>query len=138
MNRRGETDWSLMLMIAAAIAAIYCGIIFLPVWADNFDVREAVAAAYNTSGRNDDEKLRELIRERTKETATHLAVDEFGYAVEKPGLGLTDEQILIERDTVRGQIKVEVKYQRRVKMKPLKRIVRWNFEVKREGPIPAS
>lgn len=123
-------------MLAAAIAAIYCAVIFLPVWADNFDVKEAVAAAYNTSNRNDDEKLRELIKKRTAETATHTETDEFGYTVEKPGLGLTDEDILIERDTVQNRIKVQVNYERKVRLKPLKRIVRWKFQVKREGPIP--
>lgn len=125
-------------MIAAAIAAIYCAVIFLPVWADNFDVKEAVAAAFNTSGRNDDEKMRELIKARTAQTATHTETDEFGYTVEKPGLGLTDEDILIERDTVQNKIKVQVNYERKVKLKPLKKIVRWKFKVKREGPIPAQ
>ena len=135
MNRRGETDWSLIAFLTLGVLVVWAGIIFVPVWADNFDVKEGVAAAFNRAGRDSDEQMRATIRTYTEKVGTHKETDEFGYLVEKTGLGVTDEQITIERDTVRNRVLVQVNYVREVKLKPLKKVVKWAFEVKREGPV---
>lgn len=122
-----------MLLIVGG--AIYAGVIFIPVWADNFDVKEALAAAYNSASREPDEALRAKIRWMLRNTGTHKEDDGYGNIVVKPGLGISDEDIVIERNGVTNTISISLDYRREVRLKPTKKTVTLNFSESRQGPL---
>jgi hypothetical protein len=102
-------------VLAAIASAIYVGAKVVPVYVDNLDVKEAVEAAFNLAGRNkNDSILRAEIRDRTGRMGTHVETDTWGNDQIIPGLGLTDEQIVIERSRVTDNVRIEVTYQREV------------------------
>jgi hypothetical protein len=104
------------LAVLAAIAlAIYIAAKVVPLYVDNMDVQEAVEAAFNLAGRNNnDGLLRAEIRDRTSRMGSHVETDSWGNDRVVPGLGLTDEQIIIERSRVTENVRIEVTYQREV------------------------
>lgn len=135
MNPRGKTDLSTLFWVVVVAAAIYAGVIFIPVYADHFDVKEAVNAAYNAAGKENDAGLRAKMQFMLRNTGTHKETDDFNYTVVKPGLGLTDDQIVIERNDVARTVLIAVDYARDVQLKPTQQVVKLHFSEKKEGPI---
>lgn len=124
-SRSPRVDWASVsklvknlgtLVVLAAIAcAIYVAAKVVPLYVDNLDVKEAVEAAFNLAGRNNNDSiLRAEIRERTSKMGTHVETDKWGNEQVVPGLGLTDDQIVIERSRVTDNVRIEVTYQREV------------------------
>ncbi len=104
-----------LAVLAAIASAIYVAAKVVPLYVDNMDVQEAVEAAFNLAGRNtNDGILRAEIRDRTSRMGSHVETDSWGNDRVVPGLGLTDEQILIERSRVTENVRIEVTYQREV------------------------
>ena len=104
-----------LVMLAAIVGAIYAAAKVVPLYVDNMDVQEAVDAAFNLAGRNtNDGLLRAEIRDRTSRMGSHVATDTWGEDRVVPGLGLTDDQILIERSRITDNVRIEVTYQREV------------------------
>ena len=104
-----------LVVLAAVASAIYVAAKVVPVYVDNLDVKEAVEAAFNLAGRNNNDSiLRAEIRERTSQMGSHVETDSWGNDQVVPGLGLTDDQILIERSRVTDNVRIEVVYQREV------------------------
>jgi hypothetical protein len=98
------------------------------------DVKEAVAVAHARAGQAQDISLRQVIRERTSQMGTHWDHDQYNRPVLKPGLGLRDEQILIERSTVSDSVRIQVDYERQVRLKPTNRYHTLRFSVVKDGP----
>lgn len=139
MPTSGRINLFSLALVGAIFTGMYIVVVFAPAYADDVDVREAVTAAYNSSGRQPDDELRRMIQDRLNQApgvGTHKEDDGFGNIVERPGLGLTDEQVIIERDEVRGMISIRVEYARDVLLRPTKRIYKLAFSVRKEGPIP--
>jgi hypothetical protein len=104
-----------LAVLAAIASAIYVAAKVVPVYVDNLDVKEAVGAAFNLAGRNNNDSiLRAEIRERTSRMGSHVETDKWGADQVVPGLGLTDDQIVIERSRVTDNVRIEVTYQREV------------------------
>jgi hypothetical protein len=104
-----------LAVLAAVASAIYVAVKVVPVYVDNLDVKEAVEAAFNLAGRNNNDSiLRAEIRERTSRMGSHVESDKWGTDRVVPGLGLTDDQIVIERSRVTDNVRIEVTYQREV------------------------
>jgi hypothetical protein len=104
-----------LAVLAAIASAIYVAAKVMPLYVDNLDVKEAVEAAFNLAGRNNnDGLLRAEIRDRTSRMGSHVETDSWGNDIVVPGLGLTDEQIVIERSRVTENVRIEVTYQREV------------------------
>jgi hypothetical protein len=120
-----------------ASAAIYAIVIIAPLYVDNLDVKEAVGAAHNLSGRvSNDGQLRNEIRNRTMHLASHYEKDIYGRTNLVKGLGLKDEQIIIERNPITQNVRIEVNYERQVQLKPIQKWRVMRFKVVREGPPP--
>jgi hypothetical protein len=104
-----------LAVLAAIASAIYVAVKVVPIYVDNLDVKEAVEAAFNLAGRNNNDGiLRGEIRERTSRMGSHVETDKWGNDQVVPGLGLTDDQIVIERSRITDNVRIEVTYQREV------------------------
>jgi hypothetical protein len=120
-----------LLLIAGGI---YLGVMLVPVYVDNFTVKEAVTVAHNRAAQGlDDDSLRNVVMERTSRLGYHWERDRFDRDVRMPGLGLQPEQITIERSTVSSSMKIQVDYERRVRFAPSKYVRTIRFRVVREG-----
>ncbi|WP_309891731.1 hypothetical protein [Archangium sp.] len=125
----------LLLLIAGGI---YLGVMFVPVYVDNFTVKEAVTVAHNRIAQGaDDESIRNVIMERTSRLGYHWERDRFDQNIRVPGLGLQPEQIIVERSMVTPSVKIQVDYERRVRFAPSKYVRTIRFRVVREG-IPGQ
>ncbi len=130
----GKVSLGSLVFLALVAGVIYAGVMVVPFYVDNLDVKEAVAVAHNLAGKNySDAMLRSTIRERTSELGSHWEVDEFDRDVLKPGLGLKDDQILIERSEVTQNVRIEVSYERTVQLKPSNAVRTLHFSVVKEG-----
>jgi hypothetical protein len=130
----GKVSLGSLVFLALAAGVIYAGVMVVPFYVDNLDVKEAVAVAHNLAGKNySDAMLRSTIRERTNELGSHWEIDEFNSDVLKPGLGLKDEQILIERSDVTQNVRIEVSYERTLQLKPTSSVRTLHFSVVKEG-----
>ncbi|WP_152622591.1 hypothetical protein [Archangium violaceum] len=133
----GKISFGGLVLLILVVGGLYLGVMLIPVYADNFDVKEAVAVAFNRSPTSDDEMLRRVIIERTSQVGTHWDTDKFDQDILVPGLGLTDENITIERSTVSPNVRIEVEYERRVQLKPTNHVRVIRFHVVKEG-IPGK
>ncbi|HSP79007.1 MAG TPA: hypothetical protein VLQ93_10785, partial [Myxococcaceae bacterium] len=134
----GKVSLGSLVFLSLIAAGIYAVVMIVPFYVDHLDVKEAVAVAHNLSGRNsNDATLRNEIRQRTSQMGNHWERDQYDNDVLKPGLGLTDEQILIERSGVTQNVRIAVSYERKVRLKPTNYIYTLHFSAEREG-IPGQ
>jgi hypothetical protein len=134
MRPSGKVSFGNLVLLALLAGAIYYGVIVVPLYIDHLDVKEAVAAAHNQSGRtHNEEQLKSEIRTRTSQMGEHVEYDRFDNPTIVPGLGLTDEQISIERSGVSGAVRIEVKYTRTVRLKPSQRLYTKTFSAVKDG-----
>ncbi|HLM46756.1 MAG TPA: hypothetical protein VK458_22990 [Myxococcaceae bacterium] len=125
----------LLLLVGGGI---YLGVMLVPLYIDNFTVKEAVTVAHNRVAQGaDDDSIRNVIIERTSRLGYHWERDRFDQNIRMPGLGLQPEQITIERSMVTPSIKIQVDYERRVRFVPSKYVRTIRFRVAREG-IPGQ
>jgi len=137
MRPSGKVSFGGLVLLALLAGAIYYGVIVVPLYVDHMDVKEAVAAVHNQSGRNqNDEQLKYEIRSRTSQMGQHVEYDRFNNPTVVPGLGLTDDQIIIERSTVSPSVRVEVSYSRTVRLKPTQRMYTMKFRAVKDGVPP--
>lgn len=129
----GKISFGGLVLLTLVAGGIYLGVMFVPLYVDNLDVKEAVAAAFNRSPTSDDSSLVNLIIERTSQMGTHWETDQFDNDILVPGLGLTADNITIERSTVTPSVRIEVEYTRRVRLKPTNQVRVMRFLVVQEG-----
>src|SRR5207302_8612014 len=91
----GKINLIAVLILAGVFAGIYWCIFFLPKYLDHLSVKEAVEASYADSKRYDEKVLFSQIKTRTDnpDFGMHRELNDNGESVEKPGLGLTEENI---------------------------------------------
>jgi hypothetical protein len=134
----GKVSFGGLLLLALVAGAVYAGVMIAPVYVDNFDVKEAATIAFNRIPQGiSDESIRALILERTGRVGNHWERDQYDRDILVPGLGLTEEQIHIERSGVSAHVRIQVDYSRRVRFKPSNVVRTVNFHVVKEG-IPGQ
>ncbi len=134
----GKVSLGSLVFLSLIAAGIYALVMIVPFYVDHLDVKEAVAVAHNLSGRNtNDGRLRNEIRQRTSQMANHWERDQYDNDVLKPGLGLTDDQIIIERSGVTQNVRIAVSYERQVLLKPTNYVYTLHFTAEKEG-IPGQ
>lgn len=130
----GKVSFGGLVLLTLVAGVIYLGVMFAPLYVDNFDVKEAATIAFNRVQQGlDDDGIRTVIIERTSRVGSHWERDQFDRDILVPGLGLTAEQIHIERSGVTAHIRIQVDYSRRVRLKPTKAVRTVNFHVVKEG-----
>ena len=134
----GKVNPVTLVLILAVVGGIWAVIDLSPAYLDQFDVDEAVASAVNTAakGRLSDEQLATQILTKLNRVGKHWEEDSNGEQSELLGLGLTEDNVTVERDTVANRISIAVEYDRMMQLKPLSRLVKLHFSSKREGAIP--
>lgn len=134
----GKVSFGGLVLLTLVAGVVYLGVMLAPIYVDNFDVKEATTMAFNRIPKGlDDEGIRTLILERTGRVGTHWERDQFDRDILVPGLGLTNEQILIERSGVTAHVRIQVDYSRRVRFKPTNIVRTIQFHVVKEG-IPGQ
>lgn len=137
MRDAGKVDIGTLVLLALIGGGLYFVVMVAPFYVDHLDVKEAVAAAHNLAGKNgNDGVLRAEIRQRTSHMGEHVEHDTWGVEKVVPGLGLTDEQITIERSSVTQNVRIEVAYEREVRFKPSSYVHKMQFSAVKEGIPP--
>jgi hypothetical protein len=135
---RGAVSVINLLLLLGLVAAGYLAWTFVPVWLDSLDVREASSAAFNRMAVDPDlDRIRSYFLDRTKRIGTHWE-SEGATRVEKPGLGLTPADILIERDAAEHTGHIQLDYQREVRLWPTDRFVSVDFHVDKAGKLSSQ
>ncbi len=133
----GKANLASILLVLAVAVGIWLGALFTPIYLDNLNVKDAVAAAYaDVNLGKTDEQIRNRIIEdlNSNKVGTHQEHDRFGELVNVPGLGLTTENITIDRNDVARTVRIRVDYDREVRLKPLQRVVKVHFNPEKKGP----
>lgn len=135
---KGKINFIGVLMLAGITYGIWWIVTYSTVYLDNLDVKNAVNTAFNQSPRSTDEAMRAgVIRALNfNSVGWHWEENDDGLKQRKPGLGLTDEQVEIERDEVNNTILVRVAYAREVELAPFDKLDTVKFVVEKQGKIP--
>ncbi len=136
MRASGKVNLIGLVLVLAIVTGLYLVWMLSPAYLDNFDIREAVGGSFHESGRVSDDQIRNRILDVARRVGTHQRQNELGEWVEATGLGLTPEQITVERDPVLKRILIRVSYARAMELKGLNRTHTIQFVEEREGPIP--
>jgi hypothetical protein len=111
----------------------YAAYLFIPLWLDDLDMREAVAAAFGQlSTDSDDTRIRAVVLSRARSVGTHWE-EQDGKQVELPGLGVEPSDVVIERKAEGGEARVRVDYTRTVRLRPFHRFYSVAFHTERSG-----
>jgi len=140
MRPRGKINLIAVLVIAGLAAGLWWIINYLPAYMDNLDVKDAVKGAYNQCWRVPDLQLTFDIKNKLNASTLgwHEEEDGFGEMKRVNGLGITDDDIHIQRDDVNNTISINITYKRKIYLAPWfnKDNVRWlNFSETKSGPI---
>jgi hypothetical protein len=135
---QGKVNLIGVVMLAGITYAIWWIVTYSTVYLDNLDVKDAVNSAFNQSVRAADADLRQGIVRRLNFSPLgwHWEETDSGERVRKPGLGVPDEGIEIERDDVANTILVRVTYEREVELLPFDKLDMVKFVVEKQGKIP--
>ncbi|HEX4621868.1 MAG TPA: hypothetical protein VH208_09915 [Myxococcaceae bacterium] len=124
-----------LVLILGVVAFIYSVVMFSKPILDNLDVKEQINAAYNQAQGLDDLQLKRLIEYQLVRVGEHDQDDGYGNIKTVPGLGLTDDNITVERDTVADTLLIRVDYARKVVLSPTNKVYWMQFHPQFSGPI---
>ena len=128
MNNRIST---FVFLVVGAIA-VYSAFLLVESFFDNYEVKQAVGVAHDRARQTSDGEIRnEIINGSLHQVGSHWERTPGGDIREMSGLGLKEEDILIERD--RGNVLIRVSYQRRIRLKPSDRFITLNYNVEKDG-----
>ena len=135
---RGAVNLVNVTLTVAVVSTAYLGWIYIPLWLDDLDVREALAAGV---GQLTSENLGMTEAAIQKTVATRLAnvgyhwEEQDGRQVQVPGLGLEADDVQIERAPDGKSGRLTVDYARTVKLKPLEQYWTLRFHTSREATL---
>ena len=132
---RGAVNLVNLTLLLLVGGAAYAGWLFVPLWLDDLDVREAVSAGFGQLPvETSDQRIRELVLQRLQSVGTHWE-ERDGQQVEVPGLGFTAQDIQVERDPQAGTGRVAIDYTRSARLKPFDRFYPVHFLAERSGVL---
>lgn len=127
-----------LTLLVAVVAGAYLAWLYIPLWLDDLDVREALAAGV---GQLTSESLGMTEAAIQKTVANRLArvgyhwEEQDGRQVQVPGLGIEAEDVQIERGADGKSGRLSVDYVRTVKLKPLEQYWTLRFHTSREAML---
>ena len=127
-----------LTLTVAVLSAAYLGWIYIPLWLDDLDVREALAAGVGQLTSENlgmtEAAIRKTIANRLATVGYHWE-EQDGRQVQVPGLGVEPDDVKIERgaDGRSGQLSLD--YARTVKLKPLERYWTLQFHTSRQATL---
>lgn len=136
LRARGAVSLFTILLLLGLAVVGYAGWLYIPLFLDNLDMREASSAAFNRLANDPDlERVRGFFLGRANSIGTHWDVKD-GARVEVKGLGLTESDVVIDRDALEHTGHVQVDYTREVKLWPFERYTTFDFHVDKAGKLP--
>ena len=127
-----------LTLLVAVVAGAYLAWLYIPLWLDDLDVREALAAGV---GQLTSESLGMTEAAIQKTVANRLArvgyhwEEQDGRQVQVPGLGIEADDVQIERGADGKSGRLSVDYVRTVKLKPLEQYWTLRFHTSREAML---
>ena len=127
-----------LTLLVAVVAGAYLAWLYIPLWLDDLDVREALAAGV---GQLTSENLGMTEAAIQKTVANRLArvgyhwEEQDGRQVQVPGLGIEADDVQIERGADGKSGRLSVDYVRTVKLKPLEQYWTLRFHTSREAML---
>lgn len=124
-----------MVVTALIAAGVYWLVMFVPVYLDHWEINDAVNSSYNAYGVSTDYVMRAELENRIREVkfGTHKEIDMMGNEVEKPGLGVTPTNPLIEIDEAAKKIRIRYEYDRVVHLVPSQKIKVLHMVAEKKG-----
>ena len=135
---RGAVNLVNLTLTVTVVSGAYLGWLYVPLWLDDLDVREALAAGV---GQLTSENLGMTEAAIQKTVALRLAhvgyhwEEQDGRQVQVPGLGLEADDVQIEHGADGRSGRLTVDYGRTVKLKPLERYWTVKFHTTREANV---
>lgn len=136
MRKSGETNPVTYLIFAAIAAGAFYAFHVGPVYWGNLEAKEAAAQAFNIYILKGESNAREelMMRLNGRNTdVTHYEVDDDGVESEKPGYGLTEDNITFTFDERTRKLTVRIAYDRVVEFKPLKKRKTYRLVAEKTG-----
>ena len=127
-----------LTLLVAVVAGAYLAWLYIPLWLDDLDVREALAAGV---GQLTSENLGMTEAAIQKTVANRLArvgyhwEEQDGRQAQVPGLGIEADDVQIERGADGKSGRLSVGYVRTVKLKPLEQYWTLRFHTSREAML---
>ena len=135
---RGAVNLVSLTLIVAFVSAVYLGWLYIPLWLDDLDVREALAAGVgqltSETGGIDVPTIQKRVAERLARVGYHWE-EQDGRQVQVPGLGLEADDVQVERAPDGKSGRMSVDYARTVKLQPLDRYWTLRFHTSREANL---
>ena len=136
MRKNGETNPVTYLLVVLIAAALFYAFHVGPVYWDNLTVKEAAQEAVNVYILNGEDaaKAGMLSRLNVKSPETsHFEVDADGVESEKPGFGLTEDNVTFTLDEHTKKLTLRVEYDRTIQFKPLKKRKTYHLMIEKVG-----
>jgi hypothetical protein len=132
----GENRFGTFLVLSMVAVVVYAAVLLSGVFFDHYEVKQAVRAAHSRARQDGDEMLRtQILRVSLREVGTHWEDAGTGNLQEAPGLGLTEEDIVIKRDA-NESVLIRIDYKRRLPLRPLNRFVTLTLRAEKDGIPP--
>lgn len=138
---RGKIELSNLVGLVVVAGVIWAGILFAQPVLDNLDVKTVISEAVNQRAKSEGQ-LQQFVISRVNAApgnptpiGTHYEESETGELIEQPGLELTEDNVIVDRDPNAETQTVTVDYTRTVMLKPLKKTVTLHFSPSKTGAI---
>ena len=135
---RGGVNLVNLTLTVALLSGAYLTWLYVPLWLDDLDVREALAAGAgqltSESLGMDAPAIQTTVAARLAKVGYHWE-EQGGHQVQVPGLGLEPDEVQIERGADGRSGRLTVDYTRTVKLKPLDRYWTFQFHTMREATL---
>ncbi len=136
MKPAGPNRFGAFLLLSIVAVAIYAAVLFLGVFFDHYEVKQAIRVAHSHARQDVDEMLRNrILRGSLHDVGTHWEDAGTGNLEEAPGLGLREEDIVIQRDA-NNRVLIRINYERRIRLKPSDRFVTLTLSAEEDGIPP--
>jgi len=127
-----------LTLTVAFVSAVYLAWIYIPLWLDDLDVREALAAGVGqlTSENQGmtEAAIQKAVASRLSRVGYHWE-EQDGRQVQVPGLGIEADDVQVERGADGRSGRLSVDYARSVKLKPLEQYWTLRFHTSREANL---
>src|SRR5215831_2876284 len=134
MKRPAENRLTNFIFLLLGVGAVYCAVLFAGPYLDNYQVKQAVRSAHLRARETGDEVLRaQILRDSFWELGSSEPSER--RLPQAYGVGLKQEDIVIQRGQD-GNVLIRIRYQRRVRLRPLDQFVTLRFNVEEDGIPP--
>jgi len=127
-----------LTLLVAVVAGAYLAWLYIPLWLDDLDVREALAAGVGQLTSENlgmtEAAIQKVVANRLAHVGYHWE-EQDGRQAQVPGLGIEADDVQIERGADGKSGRLSVDYVRTVKLKPLEQYWTLRFHTSREAML---